>query len=241
MRNLTILPLIAAGTLAGSATAGTSAKEAMIPIALETASAPAPDYLSWFVGATGGYLFANETGFVSAHVGRNLPYQLWGWNTAAYLEVGYFEIDDCFNVLTPTITNGDEKYDKKYTPQFGVDGGGGGEIEERFCYDLDVIPITLNYKLERSFANSVSVYWGLGAGVAIFDFDGSGGVDDDDTTFFAQSFAGVIYNVTPAFEIFTGMRLIYVDEPSFRVDGVSIDTDLEEWDGLIEGGVRFSF
>ena len=256
MRKLTVLPLALAGTFAGPISGGTSTKAPVpLPIAV-VEPAQTPNYYQWFAGATGGYLLDNECEFFSAHVGTDMPYQLWGWDTAAFLEIGYFGCD-----FSETVTGfntreeppGEEcdeydKYSKKGPCDDEPGDGGGGPDNEgprtdttRISYDLDIIPITLNYKLERQISENLSFYWGLGAGVAIIDLDAKGGGDDETTTFFAQGFAGVLYNVNPDFELFTGTRVVYFDDPSFRVDGVDVDPDLEEVDAVVEAGLRFNF
>lgn len=198
---------------------------------------PAPSLYSWFAGGTVGYLIENEEEFYSAHIGIDLPNQLGSWDQAIYLEVGYTEIDG-------RISNSDTSDSSPF--------GQSLLQNSPFRVELEIIPITLNYKLERQLTQSLNVYVGIGAGVALVDADVSSAVDsgsDDDTVFFAQAFGGVLYNVNPTFELFAGARVIYLDEPEFTIDGASFGTDdLDDYgfdfdttDVLVEVGGRVNF
>lgn len=236
MRKLIVLPLLIATAFGGtSAKSAKSAKGAIVPPPVAT---PSP----WFAGATAGYLLENECEYVSGHVGKDLKRKLWGWDTAAYLEVAYFGCD--------MSTGGGEKFckDEKYCDKkyYGGNGDDYYGTTSPIKYDLDVIPVTLNYKLERRITNTLSAYMGIGAGVAFMDLEANPGDSDDDIVFFAQAFAGLLYNVTEQFEIFTGARVIYFDDPSFNLGGV--DTSLDDAgfesdnvDGLFEVGARYNF
>lgn len=246
MRKLIVLPLLVAGTFAGTAPHSSkapivSAKSAKTPIV-----PPTPDLYQWFAGGTAGYLLDKETEFFSGHIGTDLPYTLGCWETAVYLEVGYFECDHDFT-RKRDIKFDDKKYygDPKYDPSYGT----SIDFEERLTYELEFIPVTLNYKLERELTPSLNAYLGVGAGVAFIDLSNGLGQSDSDTVFFAQAFAGLLYELNESVELYAGARVIYFDDPSFNLGGTEIDLDsleaegfkVDNVDALVEGGVRFNF
>ena len=227
MKAIALLSILAAGTaMAGDKTPYVEPIP-MAPIA-------PPSLYQWFAGASGGYLVENEEDMYTVHFGRELSSQMPDWNSSIFLEVGYTEWDDYDN------------YDYYYSEGF----------RESVDVELEIIPVTLNYKLERQFSNSLRVYIGVGAGAAFIDAKGSyrygegtSSDSDDDVVFFAQAFTGVLYNVNPAFELFAGLRVIYFDDPDFdfESDDVHIDSydnfglDFDESDVLVELGARFNF
>ena len=198
---------------------------------------PAPSLLQWFAGGSVGYLLDNEEEMYHLHVGRELANDIGCWSPSVYLEVGYTELGGCF--------------DQQIDPQSLA---GEDFFFERICLDLEIIPVTLNYKLEQQVSNNLNWYVGVGAGVAFIDADatiyskGTFSRSDDDTVFYAQAFTGLVYNVNPSFEVYGGVRYIYFDEPSFDFDGLSADwSDIESAFGfenedvLVELGGRFNY
>ena len=198
----------------------------------------------WFTGASVGYLVDFEEPFYSAHVGVDTPYKVLGFDVALYLEVGYTKKD--IDGLVPDIRGG---------------GGGGGDdnvgragravvLPGTTALDasLEIIPLTFNVKFERQLTDSFNVYFGAGVGVAFTDFHADINyrfspdvhVSKSDTVFAAQIFAGMIYNVTPNFEVFSGVRWIYVDFPG--TGGVPGTRELDfDSDVLVELGARYTF
>lgn len=192
--------------------AGTSAKQEIAP-----APPAEPSLWSWFAGASGGYLFDYDEPFYSAHVGVDTPWKVATADVALYLEVGYTEPDESYDFLR----------------------------QERFDIENEIIPVTLNVKFEREIANNLNAYLGAGAGVAFVDtkvrVDGDR-ASDDDTVFTGQVFAGLVYNVTPSFEIFSGARWIYFDDTdAFGDEGDFFGLQDLGDDWLVEAGVRFNF
>lgn len=138
-----------------------------------------------------------------------------------------------------------------YNGHIGYDFGNGGSVflesgwlgeDDRganflfpFGSDIDIVPVTVNYKHEFMFTDSFGFYLGLGAGAANVDVT-TGPFSDDDWTFTAQAFAGVVYNVTPNFEIYAGARYIWLDDVD--LGGASFD-DLD--DVGVGAGLRFNF
>ena len=173
---------------------------------------PAPSLYSWFAGGTVGYLIENEEEMYTAHIGVDLPNQLRGWDQAIYLEVGYIEFEWCMN---------DQE----------------GSASNRLCLDIEIIPVTLNYKLEKQVSQSLNAYCGLGAGMAFIDAEVTGVGSADDTVFCAQLFGGVLYNVNSSWELSAGARVIYFEDDDLE----SIGIDIENTDYLVEIGARHNF
>lgn len=101
--------------------------------------------------------------------------------------------------------------------------------------DTEIIPVTLNYKLDYNFTESLSFYAGVGAGAAFVDSEFFG-LNDDSVELTAQVFAGFGYDVTTNFQLYTGARWVWVDESEFAGSPIDIGTDV----GL-ELGMRFKF
>ena len=205
MKN-TAITLFAGLALATTAQAGPdysskSAKDVVVP--------PPPACLwTWFAGGSIGQIDGDwDEEIYTLHVGveRKCPGQ--SCTHAFYLEVGFTEKDESFDI--------------------GVVGA------TRLVYDLEaeIIPITLNYKYECALTGKLNGYIGAGAGVALVDLDieGASSMSEDDTTFYAHIFAGLVYNVSESFEIFGGIRYIFMDDPSLT--GVSMFDDEIELDG----------
>ena len=101
--------------------------------------------------------------------------------------------------------------------------------------DSEIIPVTFNYKMEYYFTDQFSFYAGAGAGAAFVNNDVLG-FSDDSVEFTAQVFAGLGYDVTSNFQIYTGARWVWVDDSDLRGASVDIGDDV----GL-ELGARFKF
>ncbi|MFT4176737.1 MAG: hypothetical protein QM627_08770 [Luteolibacter sp.] len=176
-----------------------------------------PGLWRWFVGGTGGYLFDHDEAFYSAHVGVDTPWKFATADVAFYLEVGYTEPD----------------YRVNWFRQIDY------EIEH------EIIPVTLNVKLEKALAGNLSAYLGAGAGVAFVDTKVRsivGRDSDDDTVFTAQVFAGLIYNITSNFEVYGGARWIYLDDSdAFGAAGKALGLQDLGDDWLVEAGLRYTF
>lgn len=134
-----------------------------------------------------------------------------------------------------------------YNGHLGYDFGGGHSLflesgwlgTEEFVFpfnvDIDIVPITLNYKYEYMFNERFGLYAGLGAGASNVDVN-VGFVSDDDWTLTAQAFTGLVYNVSENFEIYGGARYLWIDDPDLF--GATFD----KFDDVSAGlGVRFNF
>ena len=213
MKLTTVISFLAAGCI----TAGEVYTEPMMP-------APAPTLWQWFAGGSVGYLTDFETEMYTLHAGVDLPNQLGGWDQAVYLEVGYATLDETFS---SSDDNGYESSD----PPAGMNGGKRVPVK----FDADLIPVTLNYKLERPLSDALNMYMGVGLGMVNVDVSG-GGDSDDDWTFYGQIFAGLLYNVNETWEIYGGGRWIYIDD--FELFGTDVD---HQDDFMLELGTRVNF
>lgn len=174
-------------------------------------TAPAPVYQDntwdWFVGGTAGYLFDADEDIYTLQLGTNSPWSVSGWSVALFVEAGWTENHDTF----------------------AGPGPGGNPV-------LDIVPITFNAKLEKTITGNLSAYVGGGLGPAYIegDYSPAFGGSQDDWVLSAQAFAGVAYKITPAFEVFTGARWLWLDDPNFA--GTKLEDDIS-----VEGGLRFYF
>ena len=209
-----------------TALAGPSAKTAKDVIPAPPPQEPAPLW-NWFAGASAGYLLDFEEDMYHGHIGVDLPVR-GAWRHSIFAEVGWTETDESFIYEPDGIATVDS--------------------------DLDILPVTLNYKLERDFSSGLNVYFGAGAGIAYVDYESTinqppgftpGVVNNsgDDTVFAAQIFAGLGYDVTPNFEVYGGARWIYIDDadtgsfaPAPSPGATAFDDDV-----LIEAGLRYNF
>lgn len=164
-----------------------------------------------------GYLIDTEEPMYHLHIGVDSPYNLGGWDVAFFLEVGYFDTDASFLV---------QARDTATAALFGT-----------ATLDYEAIPFTANVKLERSIGNRLNAYVGAGVGFALVDATltmpfGLAGFDDSDTVFACQVFAGLQYDVSEAFELYTGVRWMYFGS----TDNVGSFDDV-----LVELGGRINF
>lgn len=200
-----------------------------------------PCLWSWVAGGSIGYVENWDEEIYTLHLGREYICPDKECNHAFYLEVGYTETEFSKDPL-PTANA---------SP---FHSGPVKNVDSFLSYDLDIeiIPVTLNYKYECSLGEKINWYAGAGAGVAFVDADfttqeaGDAAIDndDDDTVFFAHIFAGVVYNINPAWETFCGARLLFMDDPDFNADLQFHEIDqLATVDGnfMFELGARFNW
>lgn len=205
-----------------------------------TTPAPAPSagLWEWFVGGSVGYLTDFDQEIYSLQAG--VEYQAPGarGTHAIYLQAGFTQDD----------------FSDKYTPPVGTTGGRTEKAE----LDLDIIPITLNYKYEAELAGRLKYYVGLGAGIAILDssYDwrwsqallppnnqGEGSDDRTDVRVYGELFAGLSYQFCEAFEVYGGVRYILMDDidQDSELSHISDYSEGLNNDLLIELGVRIHF
>jgi hypothetical protein len=199
--------------VAAPAVAGTSAKEVIAPAA--------PSLWSWFAGASIGHLDDFDETMYHGHVGVDTPWKVGGWDVALFAELGQAEANaggiapidapplNILNALAPVRTQ-----------------------------ELEIMPLTLNVKLERPIAGKLSASIGAGLGVAFVDFSSRDGLfpSVNDEALAAQAFAGLVYNLCASAEIFGGARWIYVDYDAAGFGAPSFDDDI-----LYEAGLRYNF
>ncbi len=208
---LTTLATITGLALVATAQAGeeTSAKQVIAPIAALC------DW-SWFAGGSVGVIDGDDwdEDIYTLHIGKERKCAGDKCSQAIYLEVGFTDSDFREVTVEPLII---------------VDQDLGTELTTSTT-DIEIIPITLNYKYECELSDKVNWYAGAGAGIALVDvdtkssaqqFDGSGGPigspssssdSDDDTAFYGHIFAGLVYNVSDTIEVFGGARYIFMDD-----------------------------
>jgi hypothetical protein len=196
---------------------------------------PSPGLWQWFAGGSVGYLTDLDEEMYSLQAGAEYQAPGASGSQAFYLQVGFAQQDTDYNFIS------------------SLPGG----VSETTNIDVDIIPITLNYKYQAPLAGRLSGYAGLGLGVAILDgsYDwswtqgsvpppnnaGGGRGSQTDVRFYGEVFAGLSYKVCEAFEVFGGVRYIFmddVDEPMGRIFNYTagINNDV-----LIELGGRIRF
>lgn len=188
---------------------------------------PAPCLWSWFAGGSAGYVSGDwDEDIYTLHLGAERKCPGSDCSHAIYLEVGYTE--------------------KEVSDHFIV-----GDFPTDFKFECEVIPITLNYKYECALTGNLNWYVGAGAGVALVDCKASitrysqsapfrQSASEDDTVFYAHVFAGLTYNVSESFEIFGGVKYIFMDDVDFGGGPFGDDFNLDE-DIHVELGARFNF
>ena len=221
---LTTLATITGLALAATAQAGeeASAKQVIAPIAALC------DW-SWFAGGSVGVIDGDDwdEDIYTLHIGKERKCAGDKCSQAIYLEVGFTESDfrDVDSVSSPA------EPDPIITTT-------------SITTDIEIIPITLNYKYECELSNKLNWYAGAGAGIALVDVDietsisGDNGSttseSDDDTAFYGHIFAGLVYNVSDTIEVFGGARFIFMD------DVLGGDSPLDE-EVHYELGARYNF
>ena len=213
MKKTTLL-LLTGLAIATSAQAGEDYSAKASPVVV----AP-PCLWTWFAGGSVGQVSGDwDEEIYTLHVGAELKCPDAACSHAIYLEVGYTEKDESFMY---------------YDPKQSHSGPA-----RRGHESLEIIPITLNYKYECSLTGQLNWYAGAGAGIALVDYEYSGALgkfSDDDSTFYAHVFTGLVYNVSQSFEIFTGARFIFMDDVFGGLES-PLDEELH-----YELGARFNF
>jgi opacity protein-like surface antigen len=237
MKTILLLPFV----LALPVFAGTSAKEVVAP-----APAPNPCLFTWFAGGSVGYLTEFEEVMYTGHIGTDTCWNIGGWNVALFAEIAYTEKDESYRAANDPIPQSSPMSD---FGSFDLD-----ELESALSdlsnlgvgtgYDLDIMPLTLNVKLERPLTGNLNAYFGGGLGMSRVDLGIDAGrygnFSDDDWVFTGQVFAGLNYNINQNFEIFGGARWIYFEDADLSDSGASGTLELDD-DFFFELGARFNF
>lgn len=106
-------------------------------------------------------------------------------------------------------------------------------------FKADLLPVTLNYRLEIAGAGKLGYYFGAGAGFARASIDGvsiNGPVRLRDDSFAAQAFVGLTYQVGPSTSLNLGAKYIWVDDMTFAGSSVEIGDDV-----ALQAGFTFKF
>lgn len=214
-----------AGSLTATAFAGTS-KEVIAP----ATPPPAPSLGGWFIGGTYGQLdgvgntIEDEFDFdrldvsdldfdmYTLHVGRDLGRQVLGCDIAVYLEVGYLDGEMSISRFN------------------SFDG------PNAIRFDVEIIPITANVKIERPLFGPVSGYLTGGLGGAFTDISAGSEGSEDGSGFYAQASAGLLYNINQQCEVYAGARWVYLNDLDFGDAPFELDDEIG-W----EVGFRYNF
>ncbi len=95
----------------------------------------------------------------------------------------------------------------------------------------EFIPVTANYRFESTAANKLGYYFGVGAGVAFTHVSGFG-VSDNGSSFAAQAFTGLSYQVNEAVKLHLGLKYIWIDDVTLFGTKVGVGDDLAITAGL---------
>lgn len=216
----TLFPLLTIIAATAIAQAGPAASPKQI-------IAPAtPCLWNWFAGGSAGYVSGDwDEDIYTVHFGAE--YDCGGNTHSVFLEVGYTEKDSDLDHYKPKR---------------------GGRPDYFLVYaETEIIPITLNYKFESSINNKWSWYVGIGAGAALVELDAENSADAsengswDDTVFYSHVFAGIIYKVNSSFELFGGVRYVYMDDPSLSGFSDMDNHATHDGDFHFELGGRYKF
>ncbi len=234
----TAFTLLAGLALATTASAGTPA-----PVT----PPPCVGLWTWFAGGSVGYLTEAESPLYSLNLGMQYKRPGSQSSQSIYLQVGYGQDDAGF--MYPTL---------RYGPGgIPIPPPIGGPTEHAMI-DMDIIPITLDYKYEGCLTGRLNYYVGLGLGIAVVNTScdwrwsmpvpppaigsGKGTTDQTDVRLYGEIFAGLAYNVTDQFQIYAGARYILMDnvDRDVHVTDASYDAGINN-NVLMELGLRYHF
>ena len=87
------------------------------------------------------------------------------------------------------------------------------------------MPVTVNYRAESIAANKLGFYFGAGAGAARTKVSGFG-LSDSGTSFAAQGFVGLSYQVTDTSAFHVGVKYVWIDEVRLLGSSYEIGDDV---------------
>lgn len=103
----------------------------------------------------------------------------------------------------------------------------------------NLVPLTLNYRLEAATRGNFGYYVGAGAGSARTRVQGvgiGGPVRLSDTSFAAQGFAGVTYRLSPAATLSLGAKYLWIDDVRLAGTNFKVGDDV-----ALSAGLSFRF
>ena len=202
----------------------------------------------WFVGGSIGHLTDLDHGMYDFQLGMEYRNPVDRTSQAVFLQVGYthYDVDFQYPQIPPYIPGG---------PIPPIPAGaptGSASI------DLQIIPITVNYKYEAPITGNLNYYVGLGLGCAVINYTddwswyqptappfphGSGRDEQTDIRPYGELFGGFSYNVSDSFQVFSGMRFICMNnvDYSIPVPGSSRYNVGINHDFLFELGAHYRF
>ena len=87
------------------------------------------------------------------------------------------------------------------------------------------LPVTVNYRAQSIAANKLGFYYGIGAGVARTKVSGFG-LSDSGTSFAAQAFVGLSYQVTDTSAFHVGAKYIWIDDVKLLGSSIDVGDDV---------------
>lgn len=164
----------------------------------------------WFIGGSGGYLFDAGEDMWTFHFGAKMNSGM-GIH-ALFVEVGWVSTDDIG--VVPAFP---------WPVAVGV--------------DVDIVPLSFNYQYGGAFVSGSLWGYYIGGGLGMAHYDVSVGLlSDSSREFYAQLFAGISYEFSRNFNVFTGLRYVHADTSRaafYAGDGLD--------DVLLELGLRLTF
>lgn len=152
----------------------------------------------------------------SLHFGRSLTCPE-GFDLSAYLEVAWITGDMDVEGIATNLRTDNEL------------------VLFRETLDIDIVPVTINFKAEHNIYGPVGGYLSGGVGYAWTNVSGSD-FDETDGGFYAQLAAGLVWNVTESVDLYGGGRWVYLDSLDFGDTELALDNQLG-W----EVGARYKF
>jgi hypothetical protein len=93
-----------------------------------------------------------------------------------------------------------------------------------------LLPVTVNYRAQSIAANKLGFYYGLGAGIARTKVSGPGSgvptISDSGTSFAAQAFVGLSYQLTDTSAFHVGAKYIWIDDVKLLGSSFDVGDDV---------------
>ncbi len=115
----------------------------------------------------------------------------------------------------------------------------GYSVAKEFGLKADLLPVTLNYRLQIPGSGKLGYFVGAGAGFSRTTIDGVsiiGPVRLRDTTLALQGFAGLTYQAGPSTTLNLGAKYIWIDDANFAGTSVEVGDDV-----ALQAGFSFRF